>query len=1123
MTYTASNNITSLKGNDCPVCNGTRKDKDCRSSGELIHCYSHNEPPVGYEYKGFSNIGASLYAPIKANSKDFDYAANREARLAKQARQQQQVLKARRELDALPSLEERDHKIRSYPKKLTNAQNADLICRGLFQSEIDRSVSNHWLFGLQGSYGVSAYDPISGLLCGAQRANDNRIKFPKYDWGVFTGENKLKETDENPLFTWVSPDFNSSKPYQIKYCEGSPKSYIRACFEWRSNTQIIVVGASGAIFGERSIERILSAFPNAIAHTFLPDADSQNIKKLNLYKGYGDLAKSVPSIKFADWGQWSEKSKRDCDETYGTDAFNGYALRSPRDWLRFFEFEQNLKIARQRLQESDCLTADIEISQDDFRALDFDALMALTGNARDIFIKAATGVGKTELAAKIVAKFVYAIAPFHRRSLAQSGSLRLGLTYRTDCDIAGKDLISSDGYVTKLGYCNEAILGLRMVIDGLLGKSPIAFGDEFDQQLESLALSSTHGKDGRRCIHTDTFWQIFTRSIQSLITSADITDYEVEQFHKKTGRKPLIIKVSPVKKAYRTFLFEEFADAWQTVSNLRSQGQRGLILCTRKTDAAFLKFAFGAVAVHADNANDFREFFDDPNPWLEAEKPILMAVSPVLGTGFSITHDAFDYVFGWFRADNIGAKGLIQFLNRYRLPCDRYIFCDYSSNRFEGLTRDELYKNRLAKAKANQIISNEESFINRDDPSFYYRAETNWSLAYLRADLLARLEQDVADVKYVRSHLSPDDRKEILKDFNQALIAYRAQYPINLFEARNLSTSEYLALKDRQDLSERDRFAVTKFEIADWSCLTPDELTLERVHRDRKGKKRNQLERIETQAFPKIAKVKDKASYEKQTKHGAGISQQDISHHDLRVQALEQLGINEALNYALSGGVWGNDTPEIVAIADRIRTENKALKNRGINLQVSKDATNSRIFGGLLAYFGVPTVRSQKRIDGRVESFYRICDEDLVLTKGDLIARLPRNIEWYGELIANTQNPFSHYIYGCHTPFDNNINTKVCDIPQPIAGQSLQTEIPDTPIDDEVVLNERELISEPVAIAPMPTIGSKVRVKIDDLADPWCRKAFIRVVDIRGDRVKVEHPDFAIASDYWLRDLEVVA
>jgi hypothetical protein len=755
-----------------------------------------------------------------------------------------------------------------------------------------------------------------------------------------------------------------------------------------------------------------------------------------LFKHLKRLSKLAKSVKVVTW----DSKTKGLDDLLASGGAGAYLkaiknAKSADDWL----FEQNLVIARQRLEISDRLTHDIEITHDKFRNLDFDSLMKLTGNARDIALNAFTGAGKTELAAKVIANFLYAIAPFHRRSLAQSGSVRLGLTYRTDCDIAGNDLINSEGYVNKLGLCNESVLGMLRAIDGLLNKGAIALGDEFDQQLENLALSSTHSKDGRRRIHTDTFWKIFTRAIQTLIASADITDYEINQFHKMTGRKPFVIKVKPVKKTYRAFVYQQLADFWQKFNEARSQGKRILILCTRKSDAEFLKFAYGAVAVHADNANEYREFLDIPNPWLESEKPSLMAVSPVLGTGFSITQDAFDCVFGWFHADNIPAKGLMQFLDRYRLPCDRHIYCDYSSNRFEGLTPDELYKTRLAKARANRVIAGEESYISPDDPWFHYQAATNWSLAHLRADLFARLERDVETVEYVRSTLSPDERKTITRELNQKLREYRATYSVNVFAARNLSLPEYLEKKDRQDLSESDRIAVTKFEIADWSCLTPDKLTLEKIQRDRKGKKRTQSERIEMQVFPEISKVKDKTSYEKQAKHGAGYSQQDFSHNNERVRALEKLDIKNALDYALIGGVWNENTPEIMAAAASIKIHNQALKKMGIRLQVSNDATNNRIFGGLLEYFGVKRKRSQPIINGVKTSCYQVHPDDLALTIQDLIARLPRNIEWYGELTFDSQNPFVKHLYTGHTPFDNNKYIKVCDQSQSIVERAVQT------------------------------------------------------------------------------------
>ena len=333
-TYTSSKFVM-LKG-ACPVCNGDRK--DCKSSGDLIHCYSHDDSPLGYEFKGLSSIGASLYAPKKEQKNSTFASARTFTRQASKADHPLPISinKTKGEGDpVLPALEERDRHIKQQLKTLTSSQNADLLRRGLTQDEINFAVSNHWLFGLQGGYGVAAVDSITGLLCGAQRANNDRTK--KYTWGVFIGKNKLIETGENPLFTWVSPDFDSSKPYEIKFSEGALKSLIRALQEWRSNPQIIVIGAAGGIFGANSLERVLKAYPDATSYTLLPDADSQNAKKLNIWVAYGNLAAAIPSLKFADWQQWQVKGGKDCDETYGTDAFNGYELRSPDDWLSFFE------------------------------------------------------------------------------------------------------------------------------------------------------------------------------------------------------------------------------------------------------------------------------------------------------------------------------------------------------------------------------------------------------------------------------------------------------------------------------------------------------------------------------------------------------------------------------------------------------------------------------------------------------------------------------------------------------------------------------------------------------------------------------------------------------------------
>jgi hypothetical protein len=806
--------------------------------------------------------------------------------------------------------------------------------------------------------------------------------------------------------------------------------------------------------------------------------------KRALFKHLKPLSKLAKSVKVVTW----DSKTKGLDDLLASGGAGAYATAiataiSADDWL----FEQNVEIARQRLKISDKLTHDIEITHDEFKALTYDSLMALKGNARDIAINAFTGAGKTELAAKIIANYLYAIAPFHRKALAKSASGDLGLTYRTDCDRNGKDLITSEGYVTKLGLCNEAVISLISAINGLLGKGAFAFGDEFDQQLESLALSITHGKDGRRRLHQRTFEDIFKMAVQTLITSADLTDYEINQFHKMTGRKPFVIKVKTVKKGYKTFMYQQFADFWQKFHEARLQGKRILVLCTRKEDAKFLASAYGAVAVHADNSGDYQDLLDKPNTWLPNNKPILMAVSPVFGTGFSIKVDAFDCVFGWFKADNIPAKGLIQFLNRYRPHVERHIYCDYSSGRYDGLTPDELFKTRLAKAKAHSVIEGEASFINSDDPYFHYKAETNWSLAHLRADLFARLERDVETVEYVRSQLSEKERKAVTKELNAKLREYRDTYPVKIYEACNLSLSEYLALKDEPNLSEADRLAVAKFEIADWSCLTPDQLTLERVQRDRKGKKRKAVSNLEMQSFPKIAVAIDKSSVEKQTKHCEGIAHQDISHHALRVEALDKLGIGEVLDFILSGNSWSAITVQVESFTQKLIDSRDALAKMDIKLTCGKNATINAVFGALLKnYFGLETVRSQlQSTTGKKYSVYRLDTKDLELTKTDLIARLKRNVEKYGELKADPQKAFIERLYGSHTPLVNSDIQEVCDQPQTVIEKEIKPiektvdppsmNIPTESIAPGPIAQQKQKEAlQPMAIAPIPLVHEVV-------------------------------------------------
>ena len=274
------------------------------------------------------NIG-TLFHLAKQNDKDFELDRDNDSdnsiqslkqrTAAEVSKQKAEAEEKAKKLKSLPSLEERDRKIRQQPKTLAKPRNADLLRRGLNQDELNFTVSQRWLFDLQGGYGISAIDPVNGLLCGAQRANDDRSKAKYTWWEKFAGKTHLRETDENPLFVWISPDFDSSKPCEIHYEEKALGSLIYAFMQWRTNKQIIVIGAAGGQFGKQALIRVLGALPKTDKHILFPDAGS--VINKGVYKNYKKLEQHLESLgislQVADWGQFAitkADGGKDCDE-----------------------------------------------------------------------------------------------------------------------------------------------------------------------------------------------------------------------------------------------------------------------------------------------------------------------------------------------------------------------------------------------------------------------------------------------------------------------------------------------------------------------------------------------------------------------------------------------------------------------------------------------------------------------------------------------------------------------------------------------------------------------------------------------------------------------------------------
>ncbi len=764
---------------------------------------------------------------------------------------------------------------------------------------------------------------------------------------------------------------------------------------------------------------------------------------------------------------------------------------SSETWLS----NHKIAIAHERLQANK-ITADLELD----RLPTFKELKKLHQTHRDIFLVGAKGLGKSELGGEFVRSADNALLPVPLESLARNNAQRMSqgdrvVDYRTDCDRVSGQLIGGAGYVSRLSFCTEAIQGLKRHIEACLQRGTVVFNDELDLQLNSLATSSTHAQNGKRKVNESRYWETQLRALKTLSVSADLTKYEVELWERKTGRKLFVIRVNTPKKNYDCIVFDDpLALQNGELDKAIKRGDRVIICCSRKSEAKFLAWLYrdyGAIAIHRDNANEpiFEGFFENPNQWLATNKPRILIVSPILRSGFSITSDSFDKEFCFFHADSISASTALQLSERYRLPVPRYIYAAQSSGKYRHVTPESILKTRKKRAKA--AGNDELGFIDEYDSYYHYKALDNASKANFRADIIARLQDEVELVEFNDSKATKEDRaayKSLKDDFE----AWQRE---QLHKAQNLSKAEYEAMKDQRDLLESDYLALEKYRLANWSATAPESVTIEQIERDDKGRKRKALERLEKQAYPILAIAADKSSKEVQAKWGAGYAHQDITHLALAQKALEQIGVHEFLDFALAGNSWDNDTAIASELASKLQelrsfevtTVNKFGKSTvtkidklaeiGIHLMCGKDVSNNAYVGSLLQWLGLATNSKKVSIDSKRVRVYSLCQSDLSITRDELSRRATRMIRDGLELIPS--HTFVERLTDMSTPFVND-NIKRCGHPQKEAAQSTQNDRIETEKTLDPPMTDDEIASSPIV---QPTLITRIIESVDNVVN----------------------------------------
>ena len=764
------------------------------------------------------------------------------------------------------------------------------------------------------------------------------------------------------------------------------------------------------------------------------DTKVSAIKAVNaaLNKHLKPLSKIANSVHIL---RWNKQFKGLDDLLASGNNLDFDSATTADEWLDNYK----IAIASARLEASK-IKADLVLD----RLPTYAELQEILKTNRDVFLTGAKGLGKSELGGEFIKNADSALLPVPLESLARNNSQRFGIDYRTDCDRVNGQLIGGAGYVSKLSFCTEAIHGLKSHINSGLERGAAVFNDELDLQLNSLATSSTHAQNGKRKLNDSLYWEMQTRAKQTLSVSADLTQYEAELWERKTGRKPYVIRVETPKKDYQVRMFDDNrAVIMHEIRAAIAACERLIICCSRKSEAKFLAWLFrneGAIAIHRDNANEpmFNGFFDNPNQWLEDNKPKILIVSPVLRSGFSITGDFFDKVFCLFHSDSINASTALQLSERYRPQVPRYIFAANSSGKYRHTTPESILKTRIGRAKG--AGNNEASFIDEHDSYYHYKAADNWSKANFRADIIARLKDEVTcgDLKVEPNKLDRADAAI----YSGELEKFKIHEQEKLRDSRNLTKAEYESMKERRDLSESDLLAVEKFRLSNWSDTTPESVSIEQIDRDDKGRKRKALERLERQAYPQLATNQDKHSLDVQQKWGAGVAHQDVTHTSPTQKALEQIGLHEFLDFVLSGNTWHitegkdgaiNGTTEAIAFAQKLRdlrnskqshidkngkeyfTHIDKLAELGIHLSCGLNAGLASYIGAILSWLGLARSAKQETINKKRVRVYQLHEADLAITRAELSRRAARFMGEGLDLVSS--HPFVERLSNLHTPF----------------------------------------------------------------------------------------------------------
>lgn len=799
------------------------------------------------------------------------------------------------------------------------------------------------------------------------------------------------------------------EPQRVVSIEGTLKPYTVAQL-WPGT---VAIGASGGNFTgcQKQFQQALAAYPG-LPILFAPDAGSlanphvchRDTGTIKLLREWG----FEPQV--LDWGQLYNKQALDLDDWLAAGGDVGAITTvAADDYLAVTATDappppELIAARREILAPLGKHKPHLKVCSPDLSEDISPELMPQTGTLAFVGGK---GTGKTKLIARITKASDAAISLGHRISLQRGLSHRLGLDYLGDCDRARGYLINKNGEPTrKIGLCWDSLLGVPawLYADG----SYELICDEADEGFKHLISGATCGKDGKRPGLVREAIARIKGARRVILASATLTRHEIDLVARLRGETPFILQNTYTKNAAPIKLYTGQRDIEGSAKQARNivlaelrqsllSGKRAIVATDQiRTTKAILEIA-REMGIPDDQIliynrqtateSEQKEFAENPDEFLARRNIILLVHSPSLTSGVSIESNSFDVVFGIFEGQTIAPDDALQALGRYRKPVQRIVYASHYGRTRGARTAAECQaesdrKQELMTQKTGRNIATRDG----EDPIALYhaatQAERNTRMANFSASLQALAELQGHQVE--RHTPTTETDTEINWQSILNMVSERDRKDIH--EAAIITTEMAAELRDKQTLKHADALSLTRYNISDWYQIAPESLALEDVRRDRKGRYRSELARLEALLWEGMARKRDTEKLAPLQAWNEPAMQHDLPVAELRSKTAIELGIPDLIQKCIENPGWHAGTDWVIEFAGRLRSYG-ADGQLIFGFRINSKMTDVAIVGMVLKYFGLSTSSQRQTISGRRPWCYSVSEASLDLARSILQRR----------------------------------------------------------------------------------------------------------------------------------------